>query len=63
MDANLRNTPGLTGEIQHDFFWAFANYTCTAKIERLRDDLIKHFEALVGYAGVCSSVDLGLGPC
>ena len=52
MDASLRNTPGLIGLCP---FYTVRNHTylqTLAKIERHRDELIKHFEALVGRAGV-----------
>ncbi|KAK5174524.1 uncharacterized protein LTR77_001604 [Saxophila tyrrhenica] len=41
MDASLRHTPGLIETDER-----------TARIEKLRDELIKHYEALVTRAGI-----------
>lgn len=53
MDASLRNTPGLIRKLSFNTVPRLS-LICrlTEKIERLRDDLIKHFEAIIGHAGV-----------
>lgn len=60
MDNSLRSTPGLIGMLARYCACAIADEH-EARIERLRDDLIKRFESImslaaVSYASKCSTI-------
>ena len=52
MDASIRHAPGLRGRLVLHLSLSYTDPPL-ARIEKLRDELIKHFETLVGRAGVC----------
>jgi hypothetical protein len=52
MDASLRNTQGLICAYFHPRDLTIPLIYFAARIEKLRDELIRHFEALIARAGV-----------
>ncbi len=53
MDSSLRNTQALLGMADVGKIIVLLLTFCAARINKLRDELIQHFETLVGRASVC----------
>ena len=56
MNSSIRHTPSLIGLTCEKQSHVGAKLTSTGKIDKLRDDLIRRFENLIGLAAVRPSI-------